>query len=77
MMSVIYLVDRGLLALLWVLSVWALCPLCLPGHLQKRTTFIDMTLIGPSGGAGAWPLHDRNLTIYSFTGFYFGGQIRK
>lgn len=37
-MLVIYLADRGPLALLWVLSLWVLCLLCPPGHLQRGYT---------------------------------------
>lgn len=33
--AVLYLADRGPLALLWVPSLWVLCPPCPPGRLQR------------------------------------------
>lgn len=33
--SVAYLADQEPPVLLWVLSLWVLCPLCHPGHLQS------------------------------------------
>lgn len=42
--KLIYLADRGHLALLWVLSLWALCPLCHLCHLQRASHSVDITL---------------------------------
>lgn len=33
--AVLYLADQGPLALLWVPSLWVLCPLSPPGRLQR------------------------------------------